>query len=94
LIEASISVNELPASFASPTPSCTWLELLVIRSLMSLAACEDRYAKLLTSEATTAKAATRIAGTRRLDGGTERQQVGPPVATSMNFSVPIARRAS
>ena len=55
LIEARISFSEVPARFTSSTPSCTWPELLVIRSLMSLAACEERCARLRTSEATTAK---------------------------------------
>ena len=55
LIEARISLSEVPARLTSSTPSCTWPELLMIRSLMSLAACEERCARLRTSEATTAK---------------------------------------
>src|SRR5262245_34522906 len=55
LIESTISVSDLPARLTSSTPSCTCPELLVIRSLMSFAACEERCARLRTSDATTAK---------------------------------------
>src|SRR5215472_6292525 len=78
LIEAVISVSEVPAWFTRPTPSCTWLDELVIRSLMSLAACEERCARLRTSEATTAKPRPASPARRRLDRGVERQQVGLP----------------
>ena len=55
LIESTISVSAVPARLTSSTPSLTWPLLLVIRSLMSLAACAERCARLRTSEATTAK---------------------------------------
>ena len=45
---------------------------------MSLAACDERCAKLRTSEATTANPSARFAGARGLDRSIERQQIGLP----------------
>src|SRR5256885_1245686 len=54
LIEATISLSDWPARLTRSTPSLTWAVELVIRSLMSLAACDERWARLRTSVATTA----------------------------------------
>jgi hypothetical protein len=51
---------------------------LLIRSLMSLAACAERCARLRTSVTTTAKAAAGFAGARSLYRGVERQQIRLP----------------
>ncbi len=55
LIDSTISLSAVPALLTRSTPSFTWLLLLVIRSLMSFAACDERCARLRTSDATTAK---------------------------------------
>src|SRR5664280_2872994 len=55
LIDSTISVSAVPARLTRSTPSLTWPFEFVIRSLMSLAACDERCARLRTSEATTAK---------------------------------------
>ena len=55
LIDSTISLSAVPAWLTSSTPSLTWPFELVIRSLMSLAACDERCARLRTSDATTAK---------------------------------------
>ena len=78
LIDCTTSLSVVPALLTSSTPSCTWLLLLVMRSLMSLAACDDRCARLRTSAATTANPAAGLAGARRFYGRVERQEVGLP----------------
>src|SRR5471032_447213 len=75
LIEPTISVSAAPVRLTSSTPSLTWPLLLVIRSLMSFAACAERCARLRTSEATTAKPAG-FACAGGFHRGVERQQVG------------------
>ena len=56
LIDSTISVKpEVPVRLTRSTPSLTCVELDVIRSLMSFAACDERWASERTSVATTAK---------------------------------------
>ena len=75
LIEPTISVSAPPALLTSSTPCCTWPELLVIRSLMSFAAGDERCARLPTYHG---EAAAGFAGPRRFHRSVERQQVGLP----------------
>jgi hypothetical protein len=53
-MDSTISSSAVPARLTSSTPPFTWPLLLLIRSLMSLAVCEERCARLRTSVATTA----------------------------------------